>query len=457
MTARDSSHPVESLSAYLDGEVSAAEGARVEEHLGECGQCRALLEDLRLLSTATDAEEVPPVPEDLSRRIAWRLSHAGPVPAKRSWIFRVPLAAAASLAAAAVLWVVWQQGTAPLGEATLPEERAPRSMAETEPQATGEPAEALDELTPVLEAEEVPAREDLRKREAEPAAPEAGGSQRTADRDAGGKGKKGPAPEQAPSTSAEGKAPGRERATMVQRPADKPVAAAPEPDLEATAAADRGMVRVEKAAAPAAAQAEEGRGVMEENRQVVAEDLKARKPAAREDRLSLSAPSKDDAATSDEALAVPTLVLIEPGYEIRVARTGLLSVRTDTGYECAVNPYAAAVDVEAERLDPARADAAELEIAALFEDARAPTYRYAAVESDREEPETKDAPGWTLRMEGPRPVGALTAAPTATDSTPAAEPLAADLRDRLRFLVLQRHRELLESRCGPLPTVLLER
>ena len=160
---------------------------------------------------------------------------------------------------------------------------------------------------------------------------------------------------------------------------------------------------------------------------------------------------------ADASLVVPTLVLVEPGYEIRVARTGLLTVRTDAGYECTVNPYAPAADAAAEGLDRARADAAELEIAALFEDARAPTYRYAAAESDHEEPEAKDAPGWTLTMEGARPASALTGSPTATSSAPTAGPLAADLRDRLRLLVLQRHRDLLESRCGPLPGVLLER
>jgi hypothetical protein len=40
------SHPFELLSALLDGEVSAEESAAVAEHLEECGECRAELDDL---------------------------------------------------------------------------------------------------------------------------------------------------------------------------------------------------------------------------------------------------------------------------------------------------------------------------------------------------------------------------------------------------------------------------
>ena len=42
-------HPAEALSAYLDGDLDAAGRAAVEAHLDGCGECRAIVDDLRTL------------------------------------------------------------------------------------------------------------------------------------------------------------------------------------------------------------------------------------------------------------------------------------------------------------------------------------------------------------------------------------------------------------------------
>ena len=121
-------HPGEALSAYLDGELEAAERRRVEEHVGACGACARLLGDLRRLMDAAREEEIPPAPADLPDRVLARLG-GKPVAAprrRRSLLFRVPMAAAASLAAVAVLWVVWRQEPA-LHDAS-PESLSPGAM-----------------------------------------------------------------------------------------------------------------------------------------------------------------------------------------------------------------------------------------------------------------------------------------------------------------------------------------
>lgn len=46
-------HPRETLSAYVDGELSPAEHVAVEAHLASCGECREIVADIRRL------EEMP--------------------------------------------------------------------------------------------------------------------------------------------------------------------------------------------------------------------------------------------------------------------------------------------------------------------------------------------------------------------------------------------------------------
>jgi hypothetical protein len=127
MNRPETDHPVEALSAYLDGELDSAEAASVEAHLRQCEECARLLDGLRLLSHAASAEEPPPVPAGLAGRIVRRLE---PEPVRRpgfglAWLqsFGAPLAAAAAgLLAAGILWIVWQSGPAPLSPAPLERE-----------------------------------------------------------------------------------------------------------------------------------------------------------------------------------------------------------------------------------------------------------------------------------------------------------------------------------------------
>lgn len=69
------------VSDYLDGELPPARKREMEQHLTECPECRALLEDLRLLVTRSRAlPEVPP-DRDLWPAIAARLAGEAPAPA----------------------------------------------------------------------------------------------------------------------------------------------------------------------------------------------------------------------------------------------------------------------------------------------------------------------------------------------------------------------------------------
>ncbi len=110
-----SAHLEMELSAYLDGELAAAELAAVEQHLAACAECRATLEDLkRLVRRAGSLDDRPPE-RDLWRGIAARLGEGAgtadvvPLASRRRFAFTLP-----QLAAAAVALVVVSAGTAML-------------------------------------------------------------------------------------------------------------------------------------------------------------------------------------------------------------------------------------------------------------------------------------------------------------------------------------------------------
>jgi anti-sigma factor RsiW len=99
------------LSAYLDGELSGADLARVETHLGACEECRSALEDLRRLVRRAGALDDRAPERDLWAGIADRIrgtpaATTDVVPIERARrrriSFTMPQLAAASLALVAL-------------------------------------------------------------------------------------------------------------------------------------------------------------------------------------------------------------------------------------------------------------------------------------------------------------------------------------------------------------------
>jgi anti-sigma factor RsiW len=129
------------LSDYLDGELPAGEIAAVEAHLRECGECAAVLNDLkRVVAEAKNLTARPP-DADLWRGIAARTDRiaqpAASLSAGRRFAFTLPqLAAAAVLLVAlssVVAWQVARRGTnattsgQPTAAASMPASATPDS------------------------------------------------------------------------------------------------------------------------------------------------------------------------------------------------------------------------------------------------------------------------------------------------------------------------------------------
>jgi hypothetical protein len=116
--SRDDTHPVELLSAFADGETTESERETIAAHLAGCEACRDRLDDLRLLDRVAADEPVPPVPADFVSRLRERLDAERapaaalaapriPAPLETArWGRGLPLAAAASLVVAALLWLL---------------------------------------------------------------------------------------------------------------------------------------------------------------------------------------------------------------------------------------------------------------------------------------------------------------------------------------------------------------
>jgi hypothetical protein len=106
------------LSEYLDGDLSHAERTALEAHLAGCGDCRAVLGELRaVVATARTLPDLPPA-HDLWAGIAERTE--GVVPFRPRAPRRLPewtrLAAAAAIFAAVgsgVTWLALVRGPAP--------------------------------------------------------------------------------------------------------------------------------------------------------------------------------------------------------------------------------------------------------------------------------------------------------------------------------------------------------
>ncbi|HEV8388962.1 MAG TPA: zf-HC2 domain-containing protein [Dongiaceae bacterium] len=113
----------ESLEAYVDGELSAAESAAFDRHVAGCSACQAQLErQLRLRANLRTTLAKPAAGEDLRHRILAALPQDRPASAsrpvaRRQWLAMAAAASvAAILASSATLYVVrpsaeddWQQ------------------------------------------------------------------------------------------------------------------------------------------------------------------------------------------------------------------------------------------------------------------------------------------------------------------------------------------------------------
>lgn len=103
---------LELISAQLDGELTAEEAARLEAHLAQCPQCRALLADLTALHEAMPRQEVPP-PAGLKDGVMARIAAETPIPFAPPARKKVRWKAWASLAAVLAIVLV---GSGPLRE-----------------------------------------------------------------------------------------------------------------------------------------------------------------------------------------------------------------------------------------------------------------------------------------------------------------------------------------------------
>lgn len=145
-------HPLETISAFLDGEVDAEVRKDVAAHLRACPSCRLLAADLQRLDGAIASEPVPPAPADLPARIGWRLrgsagSEGSSVSRLTRWT-RISVAGGAVAAALAVAVVVMREETPRLapGSATGP--------GHAQHEASPESTPGRDSRPPVLRFEE---------------------------------------------------------------------------------------------------------------------------------------------------------------------------------------------------------------------------------------------------------------------------------------------------------------
>lgn len=133
----------ERISAWIDGEASGEEAARVEAHLASCASCRVSADRMRLLSPALDRVRTAP-PATLRRDLFARLEADGLLAPRRKrfgvplrWA-AVPLAAAAGLA----LFVLSSREAADLS----PAHRGPAAqVASKEPQVPSSRERAREE------------------------------------------------------------------------------------------------------------------------------------------------------------------------------------------------------------------------------------------------------------------------------------------------------------------------
>lgn len=164
-------HPTETLSEYVDDELTRAERGRVEAHLATCTECAGLVADLRaVVAAAGDVADAPPATDlwpGIARRIAERgrgpevvplESRRGPRRLTLSISQLVAASLAVALLSAAAVWTVLREPET--GVVRAPEATAPTGTVGTgglvsdtgaEPLAFAEYEAAVAELERILD------------------------------------------------------------------------------------------------------------------------------------------------------------------------------------------------------------------------------------------------------------------------------------------------------------------
>ncbi len=412
-------HPVEALSALIDGELDGDERRALEAHLAACAGCHDLADDLKTLDRAVADEAVPATPPDLARRIAAalpeRASAAPPLPAvaPRSW-FRapMPLAAAASLAVATLLWLAWPGGRP-----------APEPPADAVTQATSAPASSAP-ATPSSPAGAADAPRGNPGPEAPaetPAAP-----MKADDKDAGSGSATTPRREkrsQAPAA--------QDEAFRAQRKESTPVSQ----DVRGDADFPDGVAKNAPAEPPATPPGGgvSGRPAEAKDKQALALQRQERTPEA--DSLSVMGRNYQEVLT------------LAPGVSDAQGRPSLPALRAE--------PYAV-------RLLPG--DAMRVESGAYActvelspEDMRLLLGQYAAVRPNAQAPASgvdkvaAAPPPAATRPAAAGEVHGIAANPAVTEAKVLTIEATPEGRALILLLVRERYRAALEERCGPLP------
>ena len=415
MNGSNSNHPHEALSAYLDGELEPAERAALQEHLGRCPECSQLVEDLRTLADAVGRESVPPVPADLIDRIAARLETEGTsrraAPPERRWRYRAPLAAAASLAAATLLYLFWQ---GPPAERQQTPDSGPAEARET-PSVAAPPAPGLPQ-----------------------------GSTTDGSRVRGDGAKDAPSPGRGPVNKDDAGVDATPAAPPAGMRAGKPKQKGP------------GIAPAVPGGQPAITHGNVG--VV--GKQVAAEAAEQRQEASLKSGLARNSTSVEKSGRVGETMSLlspgRTLLLEAPGYSISLSEGGAMTVRVRE-YRCTVLPQVAPPppDTASLRDAPSAAQdsaggAPNAEVASIFRFVTSPNdaeYRLGPPPAPVADAAVPVSSVFLLTPTGDRsPV-----APREGLSDAESRELLRVLSARIRSLVRQSYRTRLEQACGPLP------
>ncbi|MGD8377664.1 MAG: anti-sigma factor [Acidobacteriota bacterium] len=429
-------HPLEALSAYLDGELDAAARRALERHLEACAACAGVLVDLRRMAEVSRDETIPPVPADLGDRILDRL----PERRRGGLPFRVPMAAAATLAAMGVLCIVWLRDPGlqpdpmrstpehPLDVQEPPVARRPiRSMADsrTLDEVTGDVAAPSPPPSAMPETEDEGLPANLAPATAAPRAPE-------------------PATTFSQEAAPKPQSPAREADARRQDGGVPP--AKHEPGAGEGAAAGAPSEEAPRREAATAGRVE-AKSAMEDAMTEDRDDALRRQASARVAQRSVGllgradvAPELQSAAQTvagqDDVLPAGAWLLVDPDYSVRLDPDGSLRLRSGT-FSCSLPPA------------PGEEDAALL--AGLNDEAIAAEPPPAA---SRKREEGVSAPAATA--EGSLPETMVLRVGADGGAVAVAPDVAPEVAARLLALAGRRYTPEVKATCGELPAALLE-